>query len=305
MIIDYAYPEVNSALVLGFDDWGMAATDLLMQRQINVTAIDPEYRNVQNAELLGAFGANIQFEVENVDLEPFDLVVVTPSNSYPELVAQAKVQNIRVWSEVELAWQFSNRISPLIALAGDALSVAKILNTIFRAEGWEVLVGGPDFNPMSYVAATSERFDVVIGLFEPNQLEHTYEIAPTVSAVVGDLSPAAGRVYQNTDSVCIYDADLAGSAELVAQADVTEGALAIGFTKGTPAPGMVGIVEDLLVDRAYVDQPHESAAEIAQFNGKISTEVLLAITIALALAVDVATVARVLPQLMRDYPATD
>ena len=305
MMIEFEYPKVESALVLGFDDWGVAATDLLMQRQIDVTAIDPEYRNVQNAELLGAFGAEIRFDVKQIDLERFDLVVVTPVNSYPELVAQAKLRNIRVWSEVELAWQFSKRSSPLVALAGDAINVAKILNTIFRAEGWEVLVGGPDFNPMSYVAATSESFDVVIGLFEPNQLEHTYEITPTVSAVVGDLSPAAGRVYENTELVCVYDADLAGSAELVEQAGVTEGAAAIGFTKGTPGPGMVGIVEDLLVDRAYVDHPHESAAEIAQFKGEMSSELLLAITIALALAVDVATVAQVLPQLMRDYPATD
>ena len=302
MIIDYEYPNVDSALVLGFDDWGVAATDLLMQRQIEVTAIDPEYRNVQNAELLGAFGANIQFDVKHVDLDRFDLVVVTPGNAYPELVAQAKQQNIRVWSEVELAWQLSNQITTLIALAGDAMGVAKILHTIFRAEGWEVLVGGPAFNPMSYVAATTERFDVVIGLFEPNQLEHTYEMIPFVSAIVGDLSPTAGRVYENTESVCVYDADLAGSAELVAQAEVTEGASAIGFTKGTPGPGMVGIVEDLLVDRAYVDRPHEVAAEIAQFNGEISTEVLLAVTISLAFDVDAATVARVLPQLIRDYP---
>ena len=43
---------------------------------------------------------------------------------------------------------------------------------------------------------------------------------------------------------------------------MVEGARAVGFTLGTPAVGMVGVVEDVLADRAFVDEREHSAAEL-------------------------------------------
>ena len=45
-------------------------------------------------------------------------------------------------------------------------------------------------------------------------------------------------------------------------ADVEEGARAIGFTLGTPGVGMVGLVEDVLADRAFIHEREDSAAEL-------------------------------------------
>jgi UDP-N-acetylmuramoylalanine--D-glutamate ligase len=44
---------------------------------------------------------------------------------------------------------------------------------------------------------------------------------------------------------------------------VIEGCRAVGFTLGTPAISMVGLVEDLIVDRAFVEQRASSALELA------------------------------------------
>jgi UDP-N-acetylmuramoylalanine--D-glutamate ligase len=49
---------------------------------------------------------------------------------------------------------------------------------------------------------------------------------------------------------------------LVREADVVEGARAIGFTLGMPGVGMVGLVEDILADRAFIEQRETSAAEL-------------------------------------------
>ena len=49
---------------------------------------------------------------------------------------------------------------------------------------------------------------------------------------------------------------------LVREADVQEGARAIGFTLGTPGVGMVGLVEDVLADRAFIAERGTSAAEL-------------------------------------------
>ena len=41
---------------------------------------------------------------------------------------------------------------------------------------------------------------------------------------------------------------------MVEDADVVEGARAIGFTLGIPGLSMLGVVDDLLVDRAFIEQ---------------------------------------------------
>jgi UDP-N-acetylmuramoylalanine--D-glutamate ligase len=50
---------------------------------------------------------------------------------------------------------------------------------------------------------------------------------------------------------------------MVENADVFEGARAIGFTTGLPSRSQVGFVEDLLCDRAFLDDRANSALEIA------------------------------------------
>ena len=43
---------------------------------------------------------------------------------------------------------------------------------------------------------------------------------------------------------------------------MVEGARAIGFTLGTPAVGMLGVVDDVLADRAFVEDRQTTAAEL-------------------------------------------
>jgi UDP-N-acetylmuramoylalanine--D-glutamate ligase len=50
---------------------------------------------------------------------------------------------------------------------------------------------------------------------------------------------------------------------MVQEADVQEGCRAVGFTTGIPAISMVGVVEGLLVDRAFIAERKDSAAELA------------------------------------------
>jgi UDP-N-acetylmuramoylalanine--D-glutamate ligase len=49
---------------------------------------------------------------------------------------------------------------------------------------------------------------------------------------------------------------------MVEEADVVEGCRAIGFTLGAPSLSMLGVVDDLLVDRAFVPDRQESAQEL-------------------------------------------
>jgi len=50
----------------------------------------------------------------------------------------------------------------------------------------------------------------------------------------------------------------------VREADVEEGCRAIGFTLGTPGPSQLGVVDGILVDRAFVADRQKQAQELAE-----------------------------------------
>jgi UDP-N-acetylmuramoylalanine--D-glutamate ligase len=73
---------------------------------------------------------------------------------------------------------------------------------------------------------------------------------------------AKGRVYQNTRVACVYNTEDDATQQLVRDADVVEGARAIGFGRGIPGPSDIGIVDGILVDRAFLDERFTSAIEL-------------------------------------------
>jgi len=84
-------------------------------------------------------------------------------------------------------------------------------------------------------------------------------------SAMDDYAADKGRIYQRVSRACVYNAADPVTEHLVREADVVEGARAIGFTLGTPGVGMVGVVDDILVDRAFIEQRDTSAAELCTF----------------------------------------
>ncbi|MGW5694121.1 hypothetical protein ACWEWX_25125, partial [Streptomyces asiaticus] len=62
----------------------------------------------------------------------------------------------------------------------------------------------------------------------------------------------------------VVDAGHPATEDLVRAADVEEGCRAIGFTLGTPGPSQLGVVEGILVDRAFVADRQRQAQELAE-----------------------------------------
>ena len=71
-----------------------------------------------------------------------------------------------------------------------------------------------------------------------------------------------GRIYERVQRACVYNVADPVTEELVREAEVVEGARAVGFTLGMPGVGMVGVVEDILADRAFIEERESSAAEL-------------------------------------------
>jgi UDP-N-acetylmuramoylalanine--D-glutamate ligase len=73
---------------------------------------------------------------------------------------------------------------------------------------------------------------------------------------------AKAKVYENTKLACVYNKADVATMHMVEEADVVEGCRAIGFDLGTPGPSDLGIVDDIIVDRAFHDDRHTSAFEL-------------------------------------------
>ena len=67
-----------------------------------------------------------------------------------------------------------------------------------------------------------------------------------------------GRIYEGNTVACVYNAADKATEDLVREADVEEGCRAIGFTLGTPGPSQLGVVEGILVDRAFVENRQQA-----------------------------------------------
>jgi UDP-N-acetylmuramoylalanine--D-glutamate ligase len=134
------------------------------------------------------------------------------------------------------------------------------------------------------------------------QLHYMDQIEPFSSAVLNVANDhldwhggfekyrqAKGRMYENTKVACVYNLEDKTTEALVEAADVQEGARAIGFGLGTPARSNVGYVEDILVDRAFLEERADKALEIASFEdlesfGVLTPHLLSNIAAATALA---------------------
>ncbi|GAA1732959.1 UDP-N-acetylmuramoyl-L-alanine--D-glutamate ligase [Isoptericola hypogeus] len=216
-----------------------------------------------------------------------DLVVASPGwpPSAP-LLAAARAAGVPVWSEVELAWRLrADRTpgpggadvgpgpvrgpAPWLAVTGTngKTTTVEMLASILTAAGLRTAAVGNVGTPLVSVA-TDPSYDVLAVELSSFQLHHTlttsFEAAAVLNVAADHLdwhgsveSYAAdkGRIYARARVACVYNAADPRTEELVRDADVTEGALAVGFTLGAPGPGQLGLVADVLVDRAFHAPP--------------------------------------------------
>lgn len=73
---------------------------------------------------------------------------------------------------------------------------------------------------------------------------------------------AKALVYHGVRDACVYPTWEEGARELVEEADVVEGARAVGLTLGVPLVGQIGVVEGAVVDRAFHARRHTEGVEL-------------------------------------------
>ena len=279
------------AIVAGFGVSGFAAADNLLFLGAQVTALDevttPE--RAEKAMLLETLGATVRLEPGATALLPddVDLVVTSPgwAPSAP-LLAQAVERGVPIWGEVELAWRLRDpeHPAPWLAVTGTngKTTTVQMLESILLAAGLRAAAVGNIGRPIVEAVMDPEPYDVLAVELSSFQLHYTYSMSAESAAVlnlaedhldwydgeVGGRSSMAryaadkARIFDRAQRACVYNLADTATEEMAREADVVEGARAVGFTLGMPSVGNVGIVEDLLVDRAFIEERATSAAEL-------------------------------------------
>jgi UDP-N-acetylmuramoylalanine--D-glutamate ligase len=277
-------------VVAGLGVSGFAAADALHERGARVVAVDgadPAGGGAlaERARILDILGVDVRIGPEHVlglpaDVVP-DLVVTSPGwrPDQPLLVAAAQA-GIPVWGEVELAWRMRAAVGPApwltITGTNGKTTTVTMLASMLRAAGLRATAAGNVGTPILEAVLHPEPYDVIAVELSSFQLHWSHSVAPYASACLNvapdhldwhgsakEYALAKGKVYANTRVACVYNVEDPATERLVMDAEVQEGCRAIGFTLGTPGLSMVGVVDDILADRAFVEQRQTSAAELA------------------------------------------
>ncbi|MFF9640159.1 UDP-N-acetylmuramoyl-L-alanine--D-glutamate ligase [Kitasatospora aureofaciens] len=273
-------------VVAGLGVSGISAARVLNGLGARVTVVDGG-----SGEGLGARAAELEALGVAVRLgdgaslpEGTELVVTSPGWAPDSpLFAAAEAAGVPVWGDVELAWRLRKPLpgtgepAPWLAVTGTngKTTTVQMLASILTAAGKRTAaVGNVGVSVLDAVLA-EEPYDVLAVELSSYQLHWAPSLRP-YSAAVLNLAPdhldwhgsmeayAAdkGRIYEGNVVACVYNLADPATEALVREADVEEGCRAIGFGLGAPGPSNFGVVDGLLVDRAFVEDRARNAAEL-------------------------------------------
>ncbi len=208
----------------------------------------------EKAELLRVLGADVRLGPGSTATLPddVDLVVTSPGwKPSSPLLAQARERGIPVWGEVELAWRLRDpeHAAPWLCVTGTngKTTTVQMLDSILRAAGLRSIAVGNVGLPIVEAVMDPEPYDVLAVELSSFQLHYTYSMSAESAAVLNvaedhldwydsmeEYAADKGRIYERVQRACVYNVADPETERLVREADVEEGARAIGFTLGMP-----------------------------------------------------------------------
>ncbi|WP_344720518.1 UDP-N-acetylmuramoyl-L-alanine--D-glutamate ligase [Nesterenkonia halobia] len=287
---DAPWSELSVA-VAGLGLSGFAAADTLAELGARVVVVDSGTgdRQRRSAETLGLVGVDdVRLGAEHAETLPLvdgaapDVLVTSPGwRPDSTLIVQAAAHGVPVWSEVELAWRLGPRPGAKdpdwLVLTGTngKTTTVRLLESMLVAADLRAVACGNVGMPVLDAIRDPEGYDALAVELSSFQLHYTELLDPVASAVLnvaedhvdwhGSFAAYCAdkaRIFENTRVACVYNADSPLTERMVVEAEVQEGCRAIGFTTDAPGPSMVGVVDDVLADRAYLVARRSRALEL-------------------------------------------
>jgi UDP-N-acetylmuramoylalanine--D-glutamate ligase len=256
--------QQKKILILGAGVTGCASARALTAREAEVTLVD-------ESEI-----ANSEFQIvkpSDVNVSDFDFVLISPGwkESHP-LIAQAQAAHVALLNEIDLAWAIKEERYPSqkwIALTGTngKTTTVEMTAAALRAGGLHAVACGNVGTTVIECVEGNEAYDVLVlelSSFQLHWLQRAEFVAAAILNIADDHTDWHGSFENYAQAkISILDRSMTAilngdDAEVVTRTTHWNGRK-VFYSLDTPAPGEIGVVEELLVDRAFVSDPQEAS----------------------------------------------
>jgi UDP-N-acetylmuramoylalanine--D-glutamate ligase len=257
----YTHLDGKRILVAGAGVTGVACANALIKRGSLVTLVDEKVRTLEGFSIISP---------SEVDFKNFDLLLVSPGwrDDHPVVLAARKAR-IALINEIDLAWSLKPAGQKWIALTGTngKTTTVELAASMLRSAGLTATACGNVGTTVIETVESEYKYDFLVLELSSFQL-HWLEDAQFVSSAILNIAEDHVDWHGSFDAyaqakISILEksatAILNGEdGEIVTRTTHWQGRK-VFFSLDTPAPGELGVVEELLVDRAFVANPQEAA----------------------------------------------
>ncbi len=281
--------------VLGLSMTGFSVADTLAELGAEVLVVTQD-ADAEYARLLPVIGATLwtgPLDTVPAELEAFapEVVVASPGFApHHPVIAWVRASGIALWGDIELAWRVRDKVvradgTPadwvLITGTNGKTTTTQLTAAMLAAGGLRAAPVGNIGVPVLDAVRDPAGFDVLVVELSSHQLWYLSlqdgpdPLSPHASVCLnladdhlqwhGSFAAyrdAKAVVYENTRVACVYNKADAATRVMVEEADVVDGCRAIGFDLGVPGQGDLGVVDGILVDRAFLDDRRTRALEL-------------------------------------------
>ena len=258
--IAIAHAEI---VVLGGGVTGRSVAKVLTELGANVSIFDEG----ENSEF--SFPRVSSSELESTN---WTAAVISPGwrPTHP-VITKLRNREVALLNEIDIAWDLKQQTVPnqkWLAITGTngKTSTVELTETIFKEAGLKAFACGNVGTPVIEAVTSDEKYDYLILELSSFQL-HWSESAEFVASGILNIAPdhidwhGSLSEYANAKLDLLsrsVTAILNGDDSMVVEGSAHWQGRKVFYTLQTPKPGEIGLVEDLLIDRAFVADPMEA-----------------------------------------------
>jgi UDP-N-acetylmuramoylalanine--D-glutamate ligase len=266
MAADNIYSALSEkrVLVAGAGVTGLAVARALIEKGAEVTFTDEKILEVEGFKVL---------HPNAVDINNFDALMVSPGWREDHfIVVEARKSGVDILNEIDFAWSLKATKAPAqkwLALTGTngKTTTVEMVAHIMSAAGIRVRACGNVGTTVIETITSNEEFDYLVLELSSFQLHWLNDAQFTASAILNiaddhidwhgsfDEYARAKVSILDKSATAILNGD---DGEVVGRTSHWLGRK-IFYSLDTPGPGELGVVEELLVDRAFVADVQEAA----------------------------------------------
>jgi|688.fasta_scaffold157068_2 UDP-N-acetylmuramoylalanine--D-glutamate ligase len=260
----YSRYSQKKIFILGAGITGLACAHSLKSRDALITLFDDSITHVDGFEVAPTSS------VTDFDC---DYLLISPGwkESHP-LIAKAMKSDVPLLNEIDLAWEIRQERCPgqkWIALTGTngKTTTVEMTAAALRAGGLHAVACGNVGKTVIECVDSNENFDALVlelSSFQLHWLKQAEFLSCAILNIADDHTDWHGTfdLYASA-KISILDRSLTAilngdDKEVVGRSSHWNGRK-VFYSLNTPKPGEIGLVEELLVDRAFVSDPQEAS----------------------------------------------